>query len=152
MKKLLITFALLSCVSIAHSLPTKNKWFVGAGQGYVEHSISNDKNQVFTLSCNEGAGDEADHSVFLTMNDQFISDNLEVTLDSGPEEFTVLIPSGTNSRVEAETWQAFIEYLNMPFGMPMTVSQNGKVIATFNPSNPIDLDLDSCKSMFYQDF
>lgn len=152
MKKYILCALFFSIVTTnANALPSNNKWFSGAGQGFVEYRISNDKGQVLTIACNEGAGSTYDHSISLSDSNTTISDNLSIVLDSGPDVDTIIIPEETNSRVGADTWSYFIETINAPFGIPMEIIRNNKIIAEFNPKNHINISEDACTPMFARD-
>ena len=152
MKKMIICSLFLIALTInANALPVKNKWLSGGGQGIVEHRISNEKGQILTIACNEDAGPNRDHSITLSIGNNYIHDGMSMILDTGPDEYTIEIPNGTNSRVQAETWSYLIEIINQPYGIPMKIEKDGKIIATFNPKNEADISTSSCTAMFYRD-
>lgn len=137
-------------INDTRGVPAKSKWVFGMGQGIVEHSINNDKGQKLVIACNEGANSDIDHSITLFKGNTVISNGLSLVLDSGPDVYTITVPLETKSKENAELWDFLIETINTPFGMPMEVIQNGKIIAEFDPENAIEIDQSSCKSMFYR--
>ncbi|MDC4527854.1 hypothetical protein OHV52_18565, partial [Acinetobacter baumannii] len=62
MKKILLV-SLISLASLAHAAP--NVWQSSYAQGFIEYSIQDTKGNTLWVVCNEGAGDDYDHSANL---------------------------------------------------------------------------------------
>lgn len=62
MKKILLV-SLITFASFAHAAP--NVWQSSYAQGFIEYSIQDTKGNTLWVVCNEGAGDDYDHSANL---------------------------------------------------------------------------------------
>lgn len=116
----------------ANAVP--NIWRMGVAQGYVEYSIQDAKGQTLWISCNEAAGDEADHSAwFETKSNHYQNSSskypLTFLLDGKTE---VAPPESTKWRNGANAWYEFTT--GIATAKKIEVYLNNKKITTFLPT------------------
>lgn len=131
MKKFLLIPLLSICATAVHAVP--NVWQMGYGQGLAEYSIQDAKGQRLWVVCNEGAGDEYDHSArFETKTKSYENTDSNYPLTFLLDGKTKVAPSGTtNWRNGANAWYEFSH--GIAKAKRIEVFVNNKKMATFTP-------------------
>lgn len=132
-----------------------NVWRTGFGQGYQEYYINDAKGTQLSISCNEAAGQEKDHYVFLDYQGETYSNTnseypVTLLVDDAIE---VAAPESTDWRNGANAWNELAE--NVAQASKIDAYLHNKKVATFTPS-PANVakvvsELASCQGMLYQD-
>lgn len=106
MKKLLLV-SLLTFTSFAHAAP--NVWQSSYAQGFIEYSIQDTKGNTLWVVCNDGAGDDYDHSANLqTKKNRYENTDSKYPLSFVLDGKTSVAPAGsTKWRNGANAWYDF---------------------------------------------
>ncbi len=130
--KMIIAIAAFS--TSIHAIAAPNVWNSSFGQGFIEYSIQDAKGQTLWVSCNEGAGDNYDHSArFETKTKSYENSDSKYPLTfllDGKKE--VAPPGTTKWRNGANAWQDFVQ--GIAKAKKIEVFINNKKITTFSPT------------------
>lgn len=149
--KSLVFIALFSASFSAFAVP--NVWRSGFGQGFSEYSIQDAKGQTLWVACNNGAGDEYDHSARFEIKSRSYENSdskypLTLLLDGKNE---VIPPKTTNWRNGANAWQEFSK--GVAKAKKIEVFINNKKVTTFTPTassiKSVASNIASCTAKFY---
>ena len=149
MKKLLC-IPLLVMAGFAHAAP--NVWQMSSTQGFVEYSVQDSKGNTLWVTCNEGAGDEYDHSARLETK----RNSYENTDSQYPLTFvldgknSVAAPGTTKWRNGANAWYEFSQ--GIAKAKKIDVFLNNTKVTTFTPTpqsiRAVAKEISTCESMF----
>lgn len=149
MKKLLFV-PLFALTGFAHAAP--NIWQSSASQGFVEYSIQDAKGNTLWVNCNEGAGDNYDHSARLETKKA----RYENTDSKYPLTFvldgknSVAAPGTTKWRNGANAWYEFSQ--GIAKAKKIDVYLNNKKVTTFTPTQQsiraVAKEISTCQAMF----
>jgi len=149
MKKLIFA-SLLTVTGLAHAAP--NVWQSGYAQGFSEYSIQDGKGNTLWVTCNEGAGDNYDHSARL----QTPKKSYENTDSKYPLTFLlngktkVAAPGTTKWRNGANAWYEFSQGISK--AQKIDVYLNNKKVTTFTPNQQsiksVAKHIAACEAMF----
>ena len=149
MKKFLC-IPLLAMTGFAHAAP--NVWQMSATQGFVEYSVQDSKGNTLWVTCNEGAGDEYDHSARLeTKRHSYENTDSTYPLTFRFDAKTSAAPSAsTKWRNGANAWYEFSQ--GIAKAKKIDVFLNNKKVTTFTPTQQsiraVAKHISMCKAMF----
>lgn len=149
LKTKFIVSAILTCISTGiYAVP--NVWQNGYAQGFSEYSIQDAKGQRLWVTCNDGAGDQFDHSArFETKHRSYENTDSEYPLTFLFDgKTTAAPPATTNWRNGANQWFEFAT--GIAKAKKIEVFINNKKITTFVPTassiQSIAADISSCEA------
>lgn len=149
--KSLVFIALFSASFSAFAVP--NVWRSGFAQGFSEYSIQDAKGQTLWVACNDGAGDEYDHSARFEIKSRSYENSdskypLTFLLDGKNE---VIPPKNTDWRNGGNAWQEFSK--GVAKAKKIEVFINNKKVTTFTPTansiKNVASNIASCTAKFY---
>ena len=149
MKKIIFV-SLFAVTGFAHAAP--NVWQSGYAQGFSEYSIQDTKGNTLWVTCNEGAGDDYDHSVrFQTPKKSYENSDskypLTFLLDGKSK---VATSASTKWRNGANAWYEFSQGISK--AKKIDVYLNNKKVTTMTPNlnsiKSVAKHIATCNAMF----
>ena len=138
------------CTTTIYAAP--NVWQSSFAQGFIEYLIQDAKGQTLWVVCNEGAGDEYDHSArFETKSKSYENTDSNYPLTFLLDGKTEVAPSGTtNWRNGANAWYEFSHGISK--AKKIDVYLNNKKVTTFTPNQQsiksVAKHIAACEAMF----
>ncbi|WP_445346781.1 hypothetical protein [Acinetobacter bohemicus] len=146
MKNLIIGLTVLTTSSLANAVP--NFWTNADYQGYDIYIINDSKGQTLSINCNYASSDNADHGVYLTVNNKdYSNSDSSYPLSFLVNDSIVAEPSGTTKwRGGSEKWYTFTSAITK--AKKIEIYYKERKISTIIPKNPtLVKSLAKCKSM-----
>ena len=149
MKKLIL-ISLLAVTGFAHAAP--NVWQSSYSQGFSEYSIQDGKGNTLWVTCNDGAGDNYDHSARLeTKKSSYENTDSKYPLTFLFDGKKKAAPSAsTKWRNGANAWYEFSQGISK--AKKIDVYLNNKKVTTFTPNQQsiksVAKHIAACEAMF----
>ena len=149
MKKLIFV-SLLAVSGFAHAVP--NVWQSSYAQGFSEYSIQDTKGNTLWVTCNDGAGDDYDHSVrFKTPKKSYENSDskypLTFLLDGKSK---VATSASTKWRNGANAWYEFSQGISKAKKIDVYLNNQKVTTMTPNPNSikSVAKHIAACSAMF----
>ena len=149
MKKLLCV-PLFALASFTHAAP--NIWQSSYAQGFSEYSIQDSQGNILWVMCNDGAGDNYDHSArFQTKKNSYENTDSKYPLTFVLDGKTKVAAAGTSKwRNGANAWHEFSN--GIAKAKKIDVFLNNKKMTTFTPTpqsiRSVAKEIAACEAMF----
>ena len=152
MLKTKILIGLMLGTASVSAIAVPNVWQSGYAQGFSEYSIHDSKGNALWISCNEGAGDNFDHSVTFKLKNKDIENTdakypLSFLLDG---KKSVSPPGTTRWRNGANAWSDFAT--GIAKAKKIEVFVNNKKVTAFQPTassiKSVAKDIGSCDALW----
>jgi len=141
---------LFAASGFAYAAP--NVWQSDYAQGFSEYSIQDGKGNTLWVACNEGAGDDYDHSARLqTKKNSYENTDAKYPLTFLLDGKTkVAAPGTTKWRNGANAWYEFSQGISK--AKKIDVYLNNKKVTTFTPTQQsiksVAKNISTCNAMF----